>query len=426
MHLKLLPVYLLHFINFFNLMLWGPILEPILQQQKVNDPRILLILNGLIIATYPLCQFFAIHPLNSLSDRIGKKKVLLFTQYGTVISLIISIMAISSVNLRTIPILGVSLGLWLLILSRVIDGVSGGNAMVTNNYANDIINKENLDSSKAFASIELAMMAGSLAGVFLGPIFASSRFGAVGALYLILSIACIGVYVILKRVKDIKNIEDKNISFQDLNFLHQLNKTKGYPIVQKTLVYRFVFQFIFISFITNIFIFLKNRLGIEGSEISMVMFVVSIITAVIVTVINPKITQKYGDEKAFEYSKYFLLAGLLLFYLVPFISDGFLVGVGLLSAYAVLGVGVTISLSLFKFFLTDSVEDQKQGHMIALEEQLIILTAIAGATVSGFVTAYFSAVNWPAQTLFLYFLIIGLIYLSVSDKIFISKKHKKL
>jgi MFS transporter, DHA1 family, tetracycline resistance protein len=425
MSIKLLPVYLLHFINFFNLMLWGPILEPILQQQKVNDPRIILILNGLIIATYPLCQFFAIHPLNSLSDRIGKKKVLLFTQYGTVLSLIISILAISSVNLRTIPLLGVSLGLWLLIFSRVIDGISGGNAMVTNNYANDIINKENLDPSGAFTSIELSMMAGSLSGVFLGPIFASSRFGAVGALYLILSIALIGVYIINKRVKDIKNMEDKNISFQDLDFMHQLRKTKGYPIVQRTLVYRFVFQFIFISFITNIFIFLKNRLGIEGSEISMVMFVVSVITVLIVTVVNPKIIKKYGDEKSFEISKYFLLAGLLLFYLVPFVDDGFFVGAGLLSAYAVLGVGVTISLSLFKFFLTDSVEDEKQGHMIALEEQLIILTAIAGATVSGFVTAYFSAVNLPAQTLFLFFLILGVIYLTVSERIFVHKKKQK-
>jgi MFS transporter, DHA1 family, tetracycline resistance protein len=406
-------------------MLWGPILEPILQQQKVNDPRIILILNGLIIATYPLCQFFAIHPLNSLSDKIGKKRVLLFTQYGTVLSLIISILAISSVNLRTIPLLGVSLGLWLLIFSRVIDGISGGNAMVTNNYANDIINKENLDPSGAFTSIELSMMAGSLSGVFLGPIFASSRFGAVGALYLILAIALIGVYIINKRVKDIKNMEDKNISFQDLDFMHQLRKTKGYPIVQRTLVYRFVFQFIFISFITNIFIFLKNRLGIEGSEISMVMFVVSIITALIVTVVNPKIIKKYGDEKSFEISKYFLLAGLLLFYLVPFVDDGFFVGAGLLTAYAVLGVGVTISLSLFKFFLTDSVEDEKQGHMIALEEQLIILTAIAGATVSGFVTAYFSAVNLPAQTLFLFFLILGVIYLTVSERIFVHKKKHK-
>jgi MFS transporter, DHA1 family, tetracycline resistance protein len=405
-------------------MLWGPILEPILQQQKVNDPRIILILNGLIIATYPLCQFFAIHPLNSLSDKIGKKKVLLFTQYGTVFSLIVSILAISSVNLRTVPLLGVSLGLWLLIFSRVIDGISGGNAMVTNNYANDIINKEDLEPSSAFTSIEISMMAGSLSGVFLGPIFASSRFGAVGALYLILAIALIGLYIINVRVKDIKNTEDKNISFQDLDFLLQLRKTKGYPIVQKTLVYRFVFQFIFISFITNIFIFLKSRLGIEGSEISLVMFLVSVITAIVVTTINPRIIKKYGDEKAFEISKYYLLAGLLLFYLVPFIDNGVLVGAGLLCAYGVLVIGVTISLALFKFFLTDSVEDEKQGHMIALEEQLIILTAIAGATISGFVTAYFSAVNLPSQTLFLFFLILGVIYLSISDKLFVSKKHK--
>jgi MFS family permease len=404
-------------------MLWGPILEPILSQQQVKDPRILLILNGLIIATYPLCQFFAIHPLNTLSDRIGKKKVLLFTQYGTVASLIISILAISSVNLRTIPFLGVSLGLWLLIFSRVIDGVSGGNAMVTNNYANDIINKENLNPSESFTSIEISMMAGSLSGVFLGPIFASSRFGAVGALYLILAIALLGVYVIFKRVKDIKNIENKQLGFQDLDFIHQLRKTKGYPIVQQTLLYRCIFQFIFISFITNIFIFLKSRLDIQGSEISMVMFIIAIITAIVVSSINPRIVKKYGDVQAFEISKYFLIIGLFLFYIVPFFNSDFLVSAGLLVAYAVLVTGVTISLSLFKFFLTDSVEDEKQGHMIALEEQLIILTAVAGATISGFVTAYFSAANLPPQTLFLFFMVLGLVFFGLNEKVF-KKRFK--
>jgi MFS transporter, DHA1 family, tetracycline resistance protein len=404
-------------------MLWGPILEPILNQQQVTDPRILLILNGLIIATYPLCQFFAIHPLNTLSDKIGKKKVLLFTQYGTVASLIISILAISSVNLRTIPFLGVSLGLWLLIFSRVIDGVSGGNAMVTNNYANDIINKENLNPSESFTSIEISMMAGSLSGVFLGPIFASSRLGAVGALYLILAIALIGVYVINSRVKNIKTIENKEIGLQDLNFIHQFSKTKGYPIVQQTLLYRCVFQFIFISFITNIFIFLKTRLEIQGSEISLVMFLVAVITGIIVSTVNPRIVKKYGDVQAFEISKYFLIAGLSLFYIVPFFNSDFAVSIGLLIAYAVLVTGVTISLSLFKFFLTDSVEDEKQGHMIALEEQLIILTAVAGATVSGFVTAYFSAANLPAQTLFLFFTVLGLVFFALNEKIF-KKRFK--
>jgi MFS transporter, DHA1 family, tetracycline resistance protein len=424
MNIKLLPVYLLHFINFFNLMLWGPILEPILSQQKVKDPRMVLILNGLIIATYPLCQFFAIHPLNSLSERIGKKKVLLITQIGTVISLLISIAAISIVPLRSINFLSVSLGVWLLIFSRVIDGVSGGNAMVTNNYANDIINKEKLDSAESFSSTELAMIGGSLSGVFLGPIFASSRFGSVGALYLILSIACVGVYIILTKVVDIKKNEGRQVAiYEDLNILHQIKKIKGYPLVQKTLVYRVVFQFIFISFITNIFIFLKKHMGIEGSEISIVMLLVAAITVIILTQVSPKITEKYGNYKAFEISKTFLIVGLLLFFIFPFFGSEIYVGILLLIAYTVLSIGVTLSLSLFKHFLTLTVEEAKQGHMIALEEQFIILASFLGATISGFVTALFSEFQLPPQFLFLYFVVIGILYIITNRFLFKNKQN---
>jgi MFS transporter, DHA1 family, tetracycline resistance protein len=426
MNIKLLPIYLLHFINFFNLMLWGPILEPILKQQKVVDPRMVLIFNGLIIASYPLSQFFAIHPLNSLSDKIGKRKVLLLTQIGTAISILLSIIAISIPQLRIIGPIGVSYGLMILILSRILDGITGGNAMVTNNYANDIINKEKLDSAESFSSIELSMIGGSLMGVFMGPIFASTRFGSVGALYLVFVIAILGIYVTYKKVIDIKKSNDNKIKLSnDFNIWHQIIKIRGYPIVQNTLMYRIVFQFIFMSFITNIFIFLNTHLNIEGSETSIVMLIISLITIFVIMNIVPFLTKRFGNIKAFEYSKYFLLFGLLLFYIFPFFGTEMNVGVLLLIAFFILVIGVATALSLFKHFLTSTVEVEKQGHMIALEEQFIILSSFLGATLSGFVIALFKELNWPSQTLFLYFFILGCIYV-VFDKYIYKLIRRKL
>jgi MFS transporter, DHA1 family, tetracycline resistance protein len=422
MSLKLIPVYLLHFINFFNLMLWGPIMEPILAQQKVSDPRLKLILNGLIIAAYPLAQFFAIHPLNSWSDRIGKRRVLFYTQAGTVLSILISIIALSVPALRNYSWTGVSLGVWLIIFSRIVDGISGGNAMVTNNYANDIINSEGLDKAKAFPSIELSMMAGSLSGVFIGPIFGQSRFGTVGALYLILFISIVGLYVIYNQVTNVKQKENTKLSLkEDFNLLAQLQKIKGYPEVQETLMYRAVFQFLFMSFITSIFIFMKNQLGIEGSELSTVMFIVAIITVISIIVVVPRIIKIQGIDSAFQTSKYLLLGGLLSFFFVSFIPDDFFEGLALLGAYFVLVSGVAVALSLFKHFLTNTMKVEKQGQVIALEEQVIILSAFLGATTTGFVSALIKSYELPAQTLFLYFFVIGVIYLGVNKLTFRRK-----
>lgn len=404
-------------------MLWGPILEPILKQQRVTDPKLKLILNGLIIAAYPLSQFFAIHPLNSLSEKIGKKKVLLFTQLGTVISLIIGVMALSIPILSQYSIYSISIGIWLIIFSRIIDGISGGNAMVTNNYANDIINTEKLDKAKSFTSIELAMICGSLSGVFLGPIFATSRFKSVGALYLILFIAFIGIHVIMNRVKDIKNNNGSKISLkQDFNIFLQLEKIKNFPVVKQTLMYRAVFQFLFMSFITSIFLFLESHLGITGSELSSVMFIVAVVTIFTVTIVIPKIIAKYGIDKAFWLSKPFLITGLLMFYIIPFRGSGNDVGAGLLLSYFVLVTGVSLALSLFKHFLTEGLDENKQSHVIALEEQVIIFSAFLGASTTGLVSALINQYGFPAQTLFLYYATLGLVYIIINSLIFKNKK----
>ncbi|MGL4757793.1 MAG: MFS transporter [Patescibacteria group bacterium] len=416
---KLLPVYILHFINYFNLMLWGPILDPIFREQKVTDQATKLILNGVLIAAYPFCQFFAIHPLNSLSEKIGRKKVLMYTQIGTLLSILLAIVALTLPILSRYSFGGISIGIWLLLISRFADGISGGNAMVTNNYANDIINSENLDKSKSFTSIEIAVIAGSLSGVFLGPIFQQSRFGVAGSLYLLLFICFIGVYLIWDRVKDLKLNSFTKISIsKDLDLFHQIEKIKDYPKVQETLFYKFTFQFLFMSFITSIFLFLKNRLKISGSELSSVMFIVAIITLFTITVITPKIIQKFGLEKAFESSKYFLLGGLLLFFGFPFLKFTNAVGVALLIAYFVIVIGVTTALSLFKHFLTSTLSEDKQGHAIALEEQIVILAGFLGPITAGLIAALIQNLKLQSQTIFLYFFIVGLVYLGLNKVLF--------
>lgn len=420
---KLFPVYLLHFVNFFNLMLWGPVLEPILNQQKITDPKLILILNGLIIATYPLFQFLAIQPLNSLSQTYGKKKILLVTQAGTVVSIALGILAISLPILREVNFLGISLGIYLLILSRITDGISGGNAMINNGYATDIINSEKLDSAETFSMVELSMIAGSLSGVFLGPLFSRTRFGMVGALYLILFVSLVGIYIIFAKVNNIKAKQVTKSSLkEDLNLVHQLNLFKNNKMVQKTLFYRFIFQIIFISFIANIFLFLRSHLGIEGSETSIVMLLVAIITIIAITLINPIINNRYGNVSGLKISKVLLVIGLLMFFLFPFLGNDLSVGALLLFSYLILVTGVTISLSLFKYFLTISVEEELQGKVLALEEQILIIAGFIGPVVTGAISAIFVEYGLPAQFMFFYFILLAVVYFVTDYLIFKIKK----
>src|SRR5258708_24613003 len=67
---------------------------------------------GILQATYPLMQFVGAPILGRLSDRFGRRPILIVSQLGTLAGFIL---------------LGFSNTLWLLFLSRIIDGLSGAN-----------------------------------------------------------------------------------------------------------------------------------------------------------------------------------------------------------------------------------------------------------------------------------------------------------
>ncbi len=67
---------------------------------------------GILQATYPMMQFVGAPVLMRLSDRFGRKPILVFSQIGTLAGFVL---------------LGFSNALWMLFLSRIIDGLSGAN-----------------------------------------------------------------------------------------------------------------------------------------------------------------------------------------------------------------------------------------------------------------------------------------------------------
>lgn len=77
---------------------------------------------GLLFATFALCQFVAGPLLGSLSDRIGRKPVLVGSQLGTCASFVV---------------LAVSSSLPMVFLARVLDGLTSGNLSVAAAYAVD-------------------------------------------------------------------------------------------------------------------------------------------------------------------------------------------------------------------------------------------------------------------------------------------------
>lgn len=99
---------------------------------------------GLLLAVYYAAQVLAAPWLGKLSDRFGRRPILLVSQAGTIVSYLLIVFAIplgALLDLAGLP-LGIAGGLIVIFLARILDGVTGGNVSVAQAYASDISTPE--------------------------------------------------------------------------------------------------------------------------------------------------------------------------------------------------------------------------------------------------------------------------------------------
>ncbi|MDB5173482.1 MAG: tetracycline resistance efflux pump [Phycisphaerales bacterium] len=112
----------------------------------------------LLFSIYSICQFIGAPVLGAISDRIGRRPVLAFSQFGSAAGYVLLGIATQFKNPSTM--------LMLIYLSRVIDGFTGGNISTAQAYISDVTTKEN--RSKGMGLIGAAFGIGFTAGPFLG------------------------------------------------------------------------------------------------------------------------------------------------------------------------------------------------------------------------------------------------------------------
>jgi DHA1 family tetracycline resistance protein-like MFS transporter len=130
-----------------------PLLAPFAQHYGFSGGQI-----GLLYAAYPLCQLIAGPILGRLSDRYGRRPLLIISQAGTALSFLI---------------LGLSRDFTVMLLARMLDGASGGNILVAQAYVADVTKPEN--RSRGLGLIGMAFGLGFVLGPLLGGLLVSDR-----------------------------------------------------------------------------------------------------------------------------------------------------------------------------------------------------------------------------------------------------------
>src|SRR5512147_2356228 len=154
---RILPIVVIVFVDLLGLSIIIPLM-PLFAARFGATPLII----GILQATYPLMQFIGAPILGRLSDRFGRKPILLASQLGTLAGFIL---------------LGFANTLWLLFLSRIIDGLSGANISTAQAAIADSTNEKTRTQGLGLVGAAFGV------GFVLGPIVAYMVLAASGGDY---------------------------------------------------------------------------------------------------------------------------------------------------------------------------------------------------------------------------------------------------
>src|SRR5512137_2303129 len=265
----LLPIFLIVFIDLLGFGLILPLLPFYAKSFGANELTI-----GLLLASYSLMQFLGAPVLGRLSDRYGRRPILLISQLGTFVGFLM---------------LGFANGLGMLFLSRIVDGVSGGNVSTAQAYIADISDESN--RAKNFGLIGAAFGLGFILGPAIGGFL--SRFG-----YQVPAFAAAGLSLvtILLTFFMLHEPERKAKTRTEFSWA-ALRRAFGHPTIGILLTMVFTFGLAFAMFQTSFALFASARFGFDVQQTALVLTYVGVLSVVMQLVVVKRVVKRLGENR---------------------------------------------------------------------------------------------------------------------------------
>ena len=392
------------FLTIFIDLLGFGIIIPLLPSFSVNVLHINEFTIGLIAGIYSLMQFLFTPVWGYLSDRYGRKPILVMSLIGSVVSNLLLAFVFS----------GIILSASILILARAFAGIFAANISAAQAVISDVTSHE--ERTKGIGMISAAFALGFVFGPSIGGVL-SQNFGysfpvyISAALSLIAALLCIIIFKeTLSKEIQLKNRLSKR-RYNPFNmriFLTALsNKSYGkYMIIFFVAV--FSFSNIFGTF--QLFAERKEGLNMNQAEIGYIFSFMGVMGALVQIFLLKIINKKIGEENTLILGSFIAIFGLGL---IGFSTNL----IFLLFVIVILSVGNGLNNTVSISMLSQSVGKEEQGTILGINQSLGSLARFLGPVWGGFVYQ-FLGYKYPFITGGLFMLIITLY------SYFIIKKKK--
>ena len=287
---RVLPIFILVFVDILGLTVILPLLHLYAVAFGADPLQI-----ALAVAAFPLAQLIGVPVMGALSDRYGRKPLLLISQAATCISFIM---------------LGLATSLELVILSRLVDGLFGANLSTAQAALSDITDETNRTRGLGIIGAAFGL------GFIFGPVIALISLELTNSLAVPAFTAAIYSFVsILITALLFKETHPpaqrgrgERLWFSPFMLFRAMLK----PALGILLLLMFAQQFIFFGYESLLGLFTLTRLGLLGRGNAVLFLLIGVILVTVQLRYIGRWSARLGDRRLATLALGLLALGLLL------------------------------------------------------------------------------------------------------------------
>ena len=366
---SLLPVFLIVLVDVFGMTLVIPLLAIYAESFDASAVQATM-----LVTVFAACQLISGPLIGYASDRIGRKPMLIFSQIGTFIGFIILAQATS---------------LWMIYLSRIIDGATAGNLSLAQAYIADNTEPEN--RTKAFGLIGIAFGL----GFFIGPSltgFLSDAYGLTAPIYLAAGMSATSVLataVLLRGGRGRSTIEaDRWAALRISTYAKYFSR----PLLRSRLLQFLCYMMSFSMFISGFALFAERRYTWDGEpfgprEIGYVFGAIGLLSIFLQGFLIGRLVRRLGEATLTIIGFASLVVGY--FMLGATMSVPLLLITGVIT-----GFGNGVLRPALTGLISHQAEAHEQGTVLGVSQALMSMASVVVPILSGVLIEHDQLALW--------------------------------
>jgi multidrug resistance protein len=328
---------------------------------------------GLLALSYSAAQFIAAPALGILSDRYGRRPVLLICVVGTALGDFL---------------FGFANTLWLLFAARLFDGFTGGNISIAQAYIADVSSPK--DRTKNFGLIGAAFGVGFIVGPALGGWLSQFSLHTPAFVAGILSLitAAFGFFILPESLPPERR-QRTPIALKELNPLKLVGRALRRPALRRFLIVIFAQNLAFSGLATNFTLFTFVRFGLGPQQNGGIFAYIGVVSALMQGVITGRLAKQFSEQRLALVGLGVMTLGYVGIALAPEVWT-------LYPAMTLIAVGGGLATPSLTSIISKRVSQRQQGSILGAAQALDSLALVVGPVWAGFAFDYLgtSAPYW--------------------------------